>query len=309
MSIAPEPHRKSEVGRGVSFGVAAYTLWGLAPLYWTLLKPTSSLEIVAHRTVWSLIVIAPLVIFQGRWQTVKNDLKDRRKRYLLILASFLISGNWVLFIWATTNGHILDSSLGYFSTPLFSTAFGVLFFKERLRPLQWTAIAVAVLAVAYITWEHHTFPWIGISLAGSFAIYGFVKKLAGVDAIESLMIETAFLTPFALIYLGYLVAQESLTFGDSGVVHSLFLAGAGPATAIPLLFYGAAVVRAPLFYIGFLQYISSTIQFFVAIFLFQEEMNLKRFLGFAITWSALVLLGADSIRQRRMPPSQVVELD
>ena len=309
MSNAPEPNHKSEVGRGVAFGVAAYSLWGLAPLYWQLLKPTSALEIVAHRTVWSFIVIAPLVLLRGSWATVKSDLKDRRKRNLLILASILISGNWVLFIWATTSGHVLDSSLGYFSTPLFSTAFGVLFFKEKLRPLQWGAITIAVLAVCYITWEHHMFPWIGISLAGSFAIYGFVKKLAGVDAVESLMIETAFLTPIALVYIGSLISQGTFTFGKSGIVHSLFLAGAGPATAIPLLFYGAAVVRAPLFYIGFLQYISSTIQFFVAIYIFHEEMDLKRFLGFAITWSALVLLGADSIRQRRISAMPVSEFD
>lgn len=309
MSNAPEPHRKSEVGRGVTYGAIAYSMWGLAPLYWTLLKPTSSLEIVAHRTVWSFAILAPLVIWQGRWSTIRSDLKNRRKRNLLLLASILISGNWVLFIWATTNGHILDSSLGYFSTPLFSTAFGVLFFKERLRPLQWGAIAIAVLAVVYITWEHHMFPWIGMSLAGSFAIYGFVKKLAGVDAIESLMIETAYLSPIALIYIGYLGLQGTLTFGESGLAHSLFLAGAGPATAIPLLFYGAAVVRAPLFYIGFLQYISSSIQFFVAIYIFNEAMDLKRFLGFAITWSALVLLGVDSIRHRRMSANQVVEFD
>lgn len=309
MSNAPEPHRKSEVGRGVAYGFGAYTLWGLAPLYWQLLKPASSLEIVANRTIWSFIFIAPLILLRGSWPEVKAHFKDRRKRNLLFLASILISGNWILFIWATTNGHVLDSALGYFSTPLFSTALGVLFFKERLRKLQWGAIAIAMIAVGYITWEHHAFPWIGLSLAGSFAVYGAVKKMAGVDAVESLMIETAYLAPIAIAYIAYIAAQGTMTFGQHGWGHAAFLAGAGPATAIPLLFYGAAVVRAPLFYIGFLQYISSSIQFFVGIFIFNEDMDMKRFLGFAITWSALVLLGADSIRQRRTPADEVVEYD
>lgn len=309
MSISPEPHRESRFGRGAAYGIAAYTLWGLAPIYWTVLKPASSLEIVAHRTIWSFIFIAPLVIWQGRWSTIKNDLKDRRKRYLLLIASILISGNWLVFIWATTNGHILDSSLGYFTIPIFSTALGVLFLNEQLRPLQWAAIAVAALAVGYITWEHHAFPWIGLSLAGSFALYGLVKKLAGVDALESLLIETAYLVPIALGYLVVIAIQGTISFGHHGIAHSIFLAGAGLATAIPLLLYGAAVIRIPLFFIGFMQYIASTIQFFVGIYVFHEEMDPKRFMGFAITWTALVLLGTDSIRQRRMPASQVVALD
>jgi chloramphenicol-sensitive protein RarD len=309
MSNAPEPHRKSEVGRGIAYGAAAYSLWGLAPLYWQLLKPASSLEIVANRTIWSFVFVAPLVLLRGSWPTVKADLRDSRKRNLLLIASILISANWILFIWATTHGHVLDSALGYFGTPLFSTALGVIFFKERLRKLQWGAIGIAVLAVAYITWEHHAFPWIGLSLASSFAVYGAVKKMAGVDAIESLLIETAYLAPIALVYLAIIAANGTMSFGKYGWDHALFLAGAGPATAIPLLFYGAAVVRAPLFYIGFLQYISSSIQFFVGIFVFHEDMDMKRFLGFAITWSALVLLGTDSIRQRRTPAYEVVEYD
>ena len=307
--MANPSHQNSTVARGVGYGVGAYVLWGLAPIYWQMLKPANSFEIVANRTIWSFVFLAPLIIFRGSWAKVKTDIKNARTRKLLFLASLLISTNWIFFIWATTNGHVLDSSLGYFSIPLFSTALGVLFFKEKLRPLQWAAIVVAGIAVVYITWENHSIPWVGLILAISFAIYGFVKKLADVDAIESLAVETAFLLPVALIYIFFIAVQGTMTFGNYGTTHSLLLAGAGPATAIPLLLYGAAVVRAPLFYVGFLQYISSTIQFFTGVYLFHEHMDTKRFMGFVITWSALVLLGIDSVRQRRTPSYEVAEFD
>ena len=300
-------HPNSTVARGIAYGAGAYVLWGLAPIYWQLLDPANSFEIVANRTIWSFLFIAPLIIWRGSWKKVKADLANKRKRNLLFLASLLISTNWLLFIWATTNGHVLDSSLGYFSIPLFSTALGVLFLKEKLRKLQWAAIAIAALAEIYITWENEGVPWVGLILAITFAIYGLVKKLADVDAVESLAVETAFLFPIALFYVAFIAIQGTMTFGDFGVTHALLLAGAGPATAIPLLLYGAAVVRAPLFYIGFLQYISSTIQLLTGVYLFHEHMDVKRFGGFAITWLALVLLGIDSVRQRRTPSYEVIE--
>lgn len=309
MSNVPEPHRRSEVAQGVFYGAFAYIGWGLAPLFWQLLHPAGAPEILADRVIWSFVLLAPLVYFQGRLPQVRTALADRRKRTLLFIAALLIGGNWFLFIWATMNGHILDTSLGYFSTPLFSTALGYFFLKERLRPLQWVAIVIAGLAVVYITLEHHSFPWIGITLASSFALYGFVKKLAGVDAIESLVIETAYLSPVALIFLGYWSITGANTFGEHGISHALLMASCGVITAVPLLLYGAAVVRAPLTYIGFLQYISSSIQFFVGIYIFHETMNLARFIGFAITWSALVVLAIDAQRARRMPAHEVIEFD
>jgi chloramphenicol-sensitive protein RarD len=309
MSNVPEPHRRSEVAQGVFYGAFAYIGWGLAPLFWQLLHPAGAPEILADRVIWSFVLLAPLVYFQGRMPHVRTALADRRKRTLLFIAALLIGGNWFLFIWATMNGHILDTSLGYFSTPLFSTALGYFFLKERLRPLQWVAIAIAGLAVLYITIEHRAFPWIGIALASSFALYGFVKKLAGVDAIESLVIETAYLSPVALIFLGYWSITGTNTFGEHGISHALLMASCGVITAVPLLLYGAAVVRAPLMYIGFLQYISSSIQFFVGIYIFHETMNFTRFMGFAITWSALVVLAVDAQRARRMPAHEVTEFD
>lgn len=302
-------HERTEVAQGVIYGVGAYVLWGLAPIFWQMLSPANSFEIVANRTVWSFLFIAPLIIYRGSWPTIKIALSNKRTVFLLLIASLLISTNWIFFIWATTNGHVLDSSLGYFSIPLFSTALGVVFLKEHLRPLQWSAIAVALIAVIYITWENHSVPWVGLILASTFAVYGFVKKLAGVDAIESLAIETAVLSPIAIAYMVIIARNGTMTFGEYGMDHAILLALAGPATAIPLLFYGAAVVRAPLFIIGFLQYISSTIQFITGVYLFHEHMDLMRFMGFAITWTALVLLATDSIRQRKMPEYEVSELD
>lgn len=300
---------RSQVARGLSFGAAAYVGWGLAPLFWTTLHPASALEILANRVVWSFVLLVPLVYFQKRIPHVRAVLANRKTLTLLIAASVLIGANWGLFIWATMNGHILDTSLGYFITPLFSTGLGVFFLKEKLRSLQWFAIAIAFSAVVYITWEHHRPPWVGLALSSSFALYGYVKKVAGVDAMESLLVETAALLPLALGYLMWLSHQGTNSFFAHGVSHSLLMASAGVITAVPLMMYGAAVVRVPLVFIGFMQYISSTIQFFLGIWVFHEPMSVARFIGFAITWVALVVLSVDSTRQRRGVATQVVEYD
>lgn len=295
---------------GLILGALAYTIWGIAPLFWQLLVPAKPMEVLAHRVVWSVLLLLILVAWQGRMGHVRAALANPRTFRLLVIAAVLVGANWGLFIWATMSGYVLEAAMGYYTVPLLSVALGVVVLKERLRPMQWVAIAVAAAGVLYVTADNGALPWIGLGLAGTWAVYGYVKKRADVDAIESLAIETVLLTPLAVGYIGFLEWSGASTFGHEGLRHAALLASAGVFTAAPLLLYGAAVVRAPLSTIGFLQYISSSIQFALGVWVFHEAMSGARFTGFAITWVALVILTVDSVRSRRgLPPQAVVAPD
>ena len=299
MSMQVEKEKRSEHSIGLINGFIAYIIWGAVILYWPYLAPAQPLEILAHRILWSLLFVAVILIYQKRIVSLRLVLKNARQMKLLAMASLLIGFNWGLFIWASMNGHVLDSSLGYYITPLLNVALGVFFFKEKLRKMQWIAIGIAAFAVLFITIAMGVLPWVALSLSISFAMYGYVKKLANVDALESLMIETLILTPIAIGYLIWLQFNGGNTFLAYGLDHTLFMASAGVVTAIPLLAFGVAIVRLPLTTLGMLQYIGPTIQFFVGIWLTQEAMPQLRFIGFAITWVALVILTIDALRNRR----------
>jgi chloramphenicol-sensitive protein RarD len=294
-----EKEKRSEHSIGLINGFIAYIIWGAVVLYWPYLAPAQPLEILAHRVLWSLLFVAVILIYQKRIVSLRVVLKNPRLMKLLTMASLLIGFNWGLFIWATMNDHVLDSSLGYYITPLLNVALGVFFFKEKLRRMQWIAIGIAAFAVLFITIALGVLPWVALSLATSFAVYGYVKKLANVEALESLMIETLILTPVAIGYLIWLQFNGGSTFLAYGLDHTLWLASAGIVTAIPLLAFGVAIVRLPLTTLGMLQYIGPTVQFFVGIWVMQEPMPQERFIGFAITWVALVILTVDALRNRR----------
>jgi chloramphenicol-sensitive protein RarD len=299
MTMQVEKEKRSEHSIGLINGFIAYIIWGAVILYWPYLAPAQPLEILAHRILWSLLFVAAILIYQKRIASLKVVMKNARQMKLLSVAAVLIGFNWGLFIWASMNGHVLDSSLGYYITPLLNVALGVFFFKERLRPMQWLAIAIAAFAVLFITIALGVLPWVALSLATSFAMYGYVKKLANVQALESLMIETLILTPVAIGYLIWLQFNGGNTFLAYGLDHTLWMASAGIVTAVPLLAFGVAITRLPLTTLGMLQYIGPTIQFFVGVWLTQEAMPQERFIGFAITWVALVILTADALRNRR----------
>jgi chloramphenicol-sensitive protein RarD len=294
-----EKEKRSEHSIGLINGFIAYIIWGAVVLYWPYLAPAQPLEILAHRILWSLLFVAAILIYQKRIVSLRVVLKNSRQMKLLLIASLLIGLNWGLFIWATMNDHVLDSSLGYYITPLLNVALGVFFFKEKLRRMQWVAIGIAAFAVLFITLAMGVLPWVALSLATSFAMYGYVKKLANVEALESLMIETLILTPVAIGYLIWLQFNGGNTFLAYGLDHTLWLASAGIVTAIPLLAFGVAIVRLPLTTLGMLQYIGPTIQFMVGVWITQENMPQERFIGFAITWVALVILTIDALRNRR----------
>jgi len=298
MSSVVSKEKRSEHSIGLINGYFAYIVWGAVILYWPYLAPAKPLEILAHRVLWSLLFVAAVLIYQKRIVSLRVVLENARQMKLLVVASVLIGVNWGLFIWASMNGHVLDSSLGYYITPLLNVALGVFFFKEKLRRMQWLAISIAAFAVMFITIAMGVVPWVALSLSTSFTMYGYLKKLANVQALESLLIETLILTPVAIGYLIWLQFNGGNTFLEYGLEHTLWMASAGVVTAIPLLAFGVAITRLPFTTLGMLQYIGPTIQFFVGVWMTQEEMPQVRLIGFIITWAALVILTVDALHNR-----------
>ena len=289
----------SRLRAGIASGFAAYCLWGLFPLYWGFLEPATPTEVLAARVVFSLVCMAVLVTVVRQWSAVRAVLADRRRRWILAMAAFVVSLNWGVFIWAVSVDHVVDASLGYFINPLVSVALGVVVLRERLRPLQRTAVVIAAVAVLYATVALGSLPWVALILAFSFGSYGLLKKLAGVDAIASLTVEMIILTPFALAYLGWLAERGELALGQYGWQHALLMAGAGPVTALPLLLFGVAAHRVPLSVLGPLQYVTPSLQLVIGVWLLGEPMSTERWLAFVGVWIALVVFTVDLVRVSR----------
>ncbi|MBB2909065.1 chloramphenicol-sensitive protein RarD [Streptosporangium becharense] len=288
-----------ETRRGLLYGVAAYMMWGLFPLYWPLLKPSGAVEILAHRVAWSLVAVTAILAVRRHWSWFRTLVRTPRKLGLLVLAAAIITVNWGVYIYAVNSGHVVESALGYFINPLVSVLFGVLLLKERLRPLQWVAVGLGALAVLVLTFDYGRLPWIAVVLAVSFGTYGLVKKTAQVGAAESMTVETLVLLLPALGYLVYLGQQGTSTFGHVSAAHALLLAGGGVVTAVPLLCFTAAALRVPLTTIGLLQYIAPVLQFLCGVLIAREVMPPSRWIGFAIVWLALSVFTWDSLRTAR----------
>lgn len=285
-----------EQRRGVGHGVAAYGLWGLMPLYFPLLKPAGAGEILAHRMVWSLVFVLLILAVRRHWSWLPELLRDPRRLALLAVAAAAIAGNWGTYVWGVNHGHVVEVSLGYFINPLLTVLLGVVVLRERLRPLQWGAVAVAAAAVCVLTFDYGHPPWIALILSGCFAVYGFLKKRADMRTTQSLTVETGFQLLPALMFLLVLEARGSGTFVNLSPGHSLLLVSAGLVTAVPLLFFGAAAVRVPLSLIGLMQYITPVLQFLIGVLIYREAMPPGRWAGFALVWLALILLTADGFR-------------
>jgi len=274
-------------------------MWGFFPLYWPLLEPSTPVEILAHRIVWSLLVITVVVVAMRRTSRLRATLAVRRTRRLLVLAAALITINWGTYIWGVNNGHVVETSLGYFINPLVSVGLGVLVFGERLRRIQWVAIGLAGLAVLVLTVDYGRPPWIALILGFSFGCYGLVKKKASAGAVESLAVETAVMTPVALTYLTFLGVTGAATFGTSGALHAVLLVGTGAITVLPLLCFGAAATRIPLSSLGLMQYVTPTTQFILGLVVFGEPMPPTRWIGFVMIWLALALYTGEALKHRR----------
>jgi chloramphenicol-sensitive protein RarD len=283
----------------VTFGVAAYLCWGFFPLYWPLLEPAGSLEILAHRFVWSMVFVLVAITAMGKWRTFLAIARDRRLMLILAAASVTIALNWGGFIYGVTNGHVIETSLGYFINPLVTVLLAVFVLKETLRPAQWAAVAIGIIAVVVLTVDYGRLPWVALLVAFSFAAYGFLKKKADLGAFEGLGMETAILFPVALAFLVTLQARGELAFGHEGPGNVTLLVGTGVVTAIPLLLFGAAATRLSLTTIGILQYLGPIIQFITGLTIFHEDMTTARWVGFVLVWIALVVFTVDAMTSRR----------
>jgi chloramphenicol-sensitive protein RarD len=285
--------------RGFLYGVAAYGLWGIFPLYWPLLEPAGALEILAHRVLWSLVTVSIVVVVLRRTGAVRAVLADRRARLLLMGASAVISLNWFGYIWGVNNGRVVETSLGYFINPLVTVLMGVLILGERLRQRQWIAVGLASVAVVVLTVDYGRPPWVALLLAFSFGTYGLAKKQAGVDAVESMAVETLFIGPFAAAYIAWLFWQGTGDFGHHGAAHAWLMTTAGIVTVIPLLCFGAAAIRVTMVTIGLLQYIAPILQFLIGVLWYGEAMPASRWIGFTLVWIALMVFTVDAVHHRR----------
>ncbi|MEU9357416.1 EamA family transporter RarD [Streptomyces sp. NPDC048301] len=299
---------KNEQRAGLLYGIGAYGMWGLVPLFWPLLEPSGAVEILAHRMVWSLGVVGIALLALRRWAWIGELVRQPRQLALIAVAASVIAVNWGLYIWSVNNGHVVEASLGYFINPLVTIAMGVLLLGERLRPAQWAAVAIGLAAVLVLAIGYGQPPWISLVLAFSFATYGLMKKKVGLGGLESLAAETAVLFLPALGFLLWLGADGGATFLHGGAGHGVLLATTGLVTAIPLICFGAAAIRVPLSVLGLLQYLAPVFQFSLGILYFHEEMPAERWAGFALVWVALVVLTWDALRTARRSRAEALRL-
>jgi len=284
---------------GILSAALAFLCWGLFPIYFLALGEVPPLQILAHRVLWSLgfLLIVLLVLRKWKWLA---QVRQPRVFWTFVASALLLSANWLVYIWAVKNGHVIEASLGYFINPLVNIMFGYLLLKERMRPAQWGAIGIAALGVCWLTWQSGAVPWIALFLAASFGGYGLLRKTAALGALEGLSFETMILFPFAAAYVGWLTMNGDNAFLNAAS-HStrLLLVAAGPITAIPLLLFATGARQIPLSILGLLQYLSPTIQFLLGVWLFHEAFSSDRLVGFLMIWAALALFAGEGLWRAR----------
>lgn len=285
--------------KGVLAAAGAYILWGLLPVYWKVIQAVTPLEIVAHRMAWSLVFALLVLAATRNWRWLAQ-IKSRPSLLLpFALTGVLISLNWLVYIWAVNSGRIVDASLGYFINPLVNVFLGVVFLRERLRPGQWAAIAIALAGVSYLTWSVGQLPWIGLTLAFSFGFYGLIRKTARFNAIEGFAMETAIMFLPAFGYLVFLATRGELAFGHDGVATTVLLAFTGVITAVPLLLFALGARQVTLTTLGILQYIAPTLQFLLGVVIYHESFTQARLIGFTLVWISLAIYTVESYLARR----------
>ncbi|KQL44051.1 transporter [Brevibacillus choshinensis] len=284
--------------QGVLYGIIAYFAWGLLPVYWKLFQSMGAWEILAHRIVWSLIFVLIMIVITKRWRKLWEAAPGLKMKGALLLCSLLISANWLLYIWAVNSNQVMETSLGYYMNPLISVLLGVVFLKEKLRLGQWVALGMAALGVLYITLMYGQMPWVALSLAMTFAFYGLAKKVVNLEAMIGLAWETIFVAPIALIYLIMLQVNGTGTAIELEGWKLAMLALAGVGTAMPLYWFAQATKRLPLSTLGFIQYLSPTIQLLSAVFLFGEKFTTTHLVSFSLIWGALLVFTISSMRKK-----------
>ena len=288
---------------GLAAGFGAYLLWGVFPLYWPLLEPAAPVEILAHRIAWSLLMVVALLALTTGLGWLRR--LERRQAVLLTLAAVLVSLNWGVYVYGVNSGQVVETSLGYFINPLVTVALAVGVLRERLSRAQGVAVLIATVAVAVLALDYGRVPWIALTLACSFGLYGLVKKRAGVDGTQSFAFETGVLVLPAIGYLLWLGASGKGTFTTEGAGHVALLVCGGLFTAVPLVLFGVAAIRIPLTSLGLLQYLAPTLQFLIGVLAYGEAMPASRLAGFALVWLALVIFTTDALRSARRVPLPV----
>jgi chloramphenicol-sensitive protein RarD len=284
--------------KGLLFGISAYIIWGLLPLYWKLVEEAGAYEILAHRGIWSLLICISLLALRKQLKSAYVMVRSSRTLSLLFLASGLLTINWGVYIWSVTVNRVVEAALGYYITPLINVTFGVLLLREKLRPAQWIAVTLAAAGVVILTLGYGSLPWIALVLAISWGSYSLIKKSLNLGALETLSLETLFAFLPNLVFLFIIQGNGSAEFGSTWTI-SLLLFGAGAATVIPLLLFNGSTTRLPLSTVGLLQYITPTIMFFIGIFINNEDISKTKVIGFAFIWLALAVLSRDLYRSSR----------
>ncbi|MEF3273866.1 MAG: EamA family transporter RarD [Chloroflexus sp.] len=283
--------------QGVLSAIAAYTLWGLLPVYWKALHGADAIEILAHRMVWSLLFLLGVLAMRRQWGWLQILYQQRRLWLIYLASALLLAVNWGVYVWAVQINRVVDASLGYFINPLVSIALGVIVLGERLRPAQWLAIALAFVGVAWLTYTAGTLPWIALALAFSFGLYGLLRKQTPLGSFEALTVETLWMLPLAIFWLSWLIIERG------GIHHDAMLWGllisTGVITAAPLLFFGSATRRIPLTTIGILQYLAPTLQLLLGVLVYDEPFSTAQLLGFSAIWVALAVYTTDSLLTAR----------
>lgn len=305
--MTPNPAVPAIDRKGLSAAIASYVLWGVFPLYWILLKHVPSMQIIAHRIIWcAVFVVGYLVLREGRrWLT--DALARPGVGRLLVLSSLLISFNWGVYIWAVTHGRVVEASLGYFINPLVNVLIGVLVLRERLNRAQWTAVSIAAVGVLWLAFQHGDPPWVALTLAFSFAFYGLIRKIAHVDAIPGLAIESLILLLPALAWLGWAQWQGIAAFLDGDIRSDVLLVVGGALTALPLIGFAYGARRIPYSLVGILQYIAPTLQLLAGVLILGEAFSATQAVGFACIWLALAIYAADGWRRARRQPARAAQ--
>ena len=274
---------------GAAAAISAFSLWGAFPIYFKLVSQVPAFEVLAHRVIWTVILLGVIILIKGNIDNVFMVFRNKKLLFTLMISSLLISTNWLVFIWAVAHDRLLEASLGYFTTPIVSIALGLFFLKEKLNCWQWFAVVLSILSVTNLIWSHGNFPWVAISVSITFGLYGLVRKIAKVDAFSGLFIETALVVLPMLAYLLFIGIKGTGAFGPAELKLTGLLMMAGVITATPLVLFALATKRLKLSTVGFFQYITPTGQFLLAVFLYNEPFLDKHMITFGIIWLALAI--------------------
>ncbi len=294
------------MNKGMLYALGAYIMWGLFPIYWKWLQDVPALQVIGHRILWSFLLLVVVILATRQWTKFRSTLTWRVVG-IYLTAGVLLSVNWLIYVWGVNAGHIVETSLGYFINPLLSVLLGMIFLGERLRPAQWVPLGLATAGVVYLTWTYGSLPWIALSLAFSFGVYGLVKKMAPLGSLYGLTLETGLVFLPALAYLLFVESSGQGAFGHTDVLSNVLLIGAGVVTTIPLLMFASAARRIPLTMVGVMQYIAPTLQFLIGVLIYKEPFSTTRLIGFSLVWIALVFFWAEGyIAYRARKP--VVEI-